>query len=133
MTGRDPLDDVLRSAWNAAGPDSEEPAETAGKGTQDGTQPPVGEPTLSSDVLDLLTAIRDAVDVPLPGLDEVDERAWHSLMVQRLGDLHTVLDVALSAQWADTLDPAAEAAHIRSRTASAPVAYALFEQSGGAR
>lgn len=124
----DPLDTILRSVWNAAGPDSEEPCEpaTADAATKDTR---TGESTLSSSVLDLLAAIRDAVDVPLPGTGDADERAWHRLMYQRLTDLHTSLDVALDAKWADTTDPADEAAHIRRRTAAAPVTYALFESA----
>lgn len=88
-----------------------------------------GASTLSSDVLDLLTAIRDAVDVPLPSLDETDERAWHVLMARRLSDLHTALSVSLSPQWAPTTNAADEAAHIRKRTAATPVTYTAWEQA----
>jgi hypothetical protein len=86
-----------------------------------------GESTLSSDVLDLLAAIRDAADVPLPSLDPADERAWQRLMRRRLVDLHAVLEVALRPEWVDLLDPAREAADIRRRTADAPVEYTRYE------
>jgi hypothetical protein len=99
--------------------------DAAGKDTRKGAS------TLSSDVLDLLAAIRDHVDVPLPSLDEADERAWHVLMARRLSDLHTSLFVALSPEWADTTNAADEAAHIRARTAAVPVTYTVFEQPGG--
>lgn len=89
------------------------------------------ESTLPSEVLDLLAAIRDATDVPLPSVDPADERAYQRLMFQRLGDLHSSLAVVLSAKWADTLDPAAEAAYIRKRTALAPVTYTLWKGAPG--
>lgn len=97
--------------------------DNAGKDTRKGAS------TLSSSVLDLFAAIRDHVDVPLPGTGDADERAWHTLMYQRLTDLHASLDVALDAKWADTTDPADEAAHIRKRTAATPVTYGLFESA----
>jgi hypothetical protein len=96
---------------------------TAGKDTPT----PGGASTLGSDVLDLLAAIRDAVDVPLPSLDPADERAYHQLMYQRLTDLHVSLSVALAAKSTDTLDAADEAAYVRARTACSPVTYALWE------
>src|SRR5882757_1019329 len=58
-----------------------------------------GESTLPSDVLDLLAAIRDAVEVPLPSNEPADERAWHQLMYRRLTDLRVSLSVALDAKW----------------------------------
>lgn len=152
MTGRpDPLESALRSAWNQGEPvDPDEPlvlpadpdqpvpytvvADDAGKDTRDGNQPPAGASTLSSDVLDLLTAIRDHVNVPLPSLDTDDERAWHVLMARRLSDLHTSLSVAVDPQWADTTNAAAEAAHIRHRTAATPVTFTRYdnpEQAAG--
>ncbi len=143
MTERpDPLESVLRAAFNAGEPVEDDgealllpadpdlpvpyPAATddnAGKDTRKGAS------TLSSDILDLLAAIRDHVDVPLPGTDDADERAWRTLMYRRLTELHTSLDVALSAKWADTTDPADEAAYIRARTAATPVTYAVFESA----
>jgi hypothetical protein len=84
--------------------------------------------TLSSDVLDLLAAIRDAVDVPLPSIDPAAESAYHRLMFKRLGELHSSLKVSLSAKWADDFDPVAEAAYIRKRTAAAAVTYTLWER-----
>jgi hypothetical protein len=102
---------------------------TAGKATRK------GEATLGTDVLDLLAAIVEALDVPLPSLDEADERAYHRLMERRLGGLHATLDVALAPEWRDTIDPAREAAHIRQCTAAAPIAYTVWEpaKDGGDR
>jgi hypothetical protein len=87
---------------------------------------------LSSDVLDLLAAIRDALDVPLPSLAEADERAWHRLMARRLSELHVTLSVALDPKWADGVDAAHEAAQIRQRTAATPVTYTVWEAAEAA-
>jgi hypothetical protein len=101
--------------------------DNAGKDTRDGTQPPAGESTLSSAVLDLLTAIRDHVNVPLPSTDRADELAWQKLMQERLVKLHSSLSVALSEKWLDLFDLSGEAAYIRARTADTPVTYGLWE------
>lgn len=92
--------------------------------------------TLSSGILDLLAAIRDAVEVPLPSNELADERAWHQLMYRRLTDLRVSLSVALDAKWVNGLDAAHEAAYIRARTAATPVTYTLWqrpEPAGGER
>ena len=81
-------------------------------------------------VLDLLAVIRDMADVPLPSLDDADERAWRTLMMRRLGDLHVVLSVALDPKRAPDLDPAAEAAVLRQRLNAAPVTYADYGTEG---
>lgn len=84
--------------------------------------------TLSSDVLDLLAAIRDALDVPLSALTDADERAYQAVMRRRLSEVHIVLDVALDPQWIGTLDPAREAAYIRARTADTQITYTVWER-----
>lgn len=95
---------------------------------------PRRESTLDSAVLDLLAAIRDHTNVPLPGLNQADEHAYQRLMTTRLGELHSSLKVALSEKWVDIFDPAAETAYIRRRTAGSPVTYGLWADtpSGGA-
>jgi hypothetical protein len=106
----DPQRSMLTTAADAAAKDS----------------PAGAESTLSSAVLDLLAAIRDAADVPLPSLDLADEHAWHQLTARRLSDLHTTLSVALDPKY-DGVDFAREAAIIRARTADSPVTYTLWE------
>ncbi|NJP42291.1 hypothetical protein [Actinacidiphila epipremni] len=86
-----------------------------------------GESTLSSDVLDLLAAIRDATGLPLPSTADADEIAWRNLMHRRLIDLHAVLSVSLSPEYVARLDPAELAADLRARTAAAPVTYTLWQ------
>lgn len=101
MTDRpDPLDNILRSVWNAAGPDSEEPDEpttdAAAKDTHDGSQPPAGASTLSSDVLDLLVAIRDALDVPSPELGTPDGYEQMRLLThQRAASVRSAAAIAV--------------------------------------
>lgn len=92
---------------------------------------PRGESTLSSGVLDLLAAIVEAADVPLPSIAEADERAYTQLLERRLTSLRVVLGSAISPEWAPTLDPAAEAAAIRERTAITPVTYTLWKNPDG--
>lgn len=81
---------------------------------------------IPADALDLLAAIRDALDVPLPGLTDADQRAYQAVMRRRLSEVHIVLDVALEPQWVGTLDPAREAATIRQRAADSPVTYTVW-------
>lgn len=83
--------------------------------------------TLSSDVLDLLAAIRDTVNLPLPSTADVDDRAWQQLMHRRLIDLHAVLSVSLHPDYVTHLAPADLAADLRARTAAAPVTYTLWQ------
>lgn len=83
--------------------------------------------TLSSDVLDLLAAIRDAAHLPLPSTADVDDYAWQQLMYRRLIDLHAVLSVSLHPEYVTTLTAADVAADLRARTAAAPVNYTLWQ------
>jgi len=78
------------------------------------------------DVLDLLTAIRDMASVPIPAIGA--ERVHAALVTRRLAEVHIALDVALSPKWVGTLDPAREAAHLRSRLADMPVTYTVWQQ-----
>jgi hypothetical protein len=83
-----------------------------------------GASTLSSDVRDLLTAIRDALDVPLPGIEDSDERAYHRLLDLR----RTAVHVALTT-WLDSDDRPIrpdDTAYIRRRTAETPVTYTVY-------
>jgi hypothetical protein len=81
-------------------------------------------------VLDLLSVIRDMADVPLPSLDDADERAWRTLMLRRLGDVHVVLSVALSPKWSGMFDAAREAAVLRQRLNATPVTYTRYGREG---
>ncbi|MDX3312085.1 hypothetical protein P1S61_24040 [Streptomyces sp. ME08-AFT2] len=78
-------------------------------------------------VSDLLTAVVEALTVPLPSIDEGDERAYHRLLERRTSDVRIILASILD--YPDVPidnDPAA----VRARTADTPVAYALYEDGG---
>lgn len=94
------------------------------------TTPP-GTDVLPCDVADLLAAVVEALDIPLPSFADADERAHHRLLADRAGRtviaLRGVLDnghdLDTSAQW------------LRTRTAEEPVTYTPWkrpEQDGGA-
>lgn len=113
-------------------------ADAAGKDTRT-----AGASTLSSDVLDLtlsdgardlLAAIHQALDVPLPGLDDADERAYHRLMERRITNVRTTLGPILAD--ASTGLVSTDAAGIRKSTANNPVTYTEWvspddESAGG--
>lgn len=99
--------------------------DTAGKATPAG-----GEATLSSVVVDLtlsdgardlLTAIFEALDVPLPGLDDADERAYHSLMERRISNVRSSLGPILHDLSGGLVST--DARGIRKGTAGNPVTY----------
>ncbi|MEH0584481.1 hypothetical protein QA942_10360 [Streptomyces sp. B21-106] len=79
-------------------------------------------------VSDLLTAVIEALTVPLPALDDRAERAYHRLLERRTSDVRIILASILD--YPDVPidnDPAA----VRTRTADTPVAYALYEDTDG--
>ncbi|MFJ2631081.1 hypothetical protein ACIO6U_03830 [Streptomyces sp. NPDC087422] len=85
--------------------------------------------TLSSDVVDLLAAIRDALDVPLPGVEDRDERRFCRLMDDRRSAVYATLKALL-----DERDPriiARDAEYIRRRTADTPITYTVWQPAGG--
>lgn len=91
----------------------------------------MNEPTKA--VLDLLAAIRDMTDVPMPIIDTAAQRDHNVLMSRRLSELHITLSVALDPQWAGTLDPAREAAHLRRRLEKMPATYPVWQDPEQAR
>jgi hypothetical protein len=95
-------------------------ADAAGKDTRT-----AGESTLSSDVLALLTAIRDALDVPLPGLTDRDEHAFQRLMEDRRSAIHSTLNAILDKDVRRINEH--DARYIRSRTEATPVTYAVWQ------
>ncbi|MFD4144250.1 hypothetical protein [Streptomyces sp. NPDC058572] len=82
-------------------------------------------------VADLLAAIVEALDVPLPSIDAADERAYHRLLERRTSDVRIALEVKLHYLGNDVRDTTDA---IRRRTAAAPITYTPFdvEESGGA-
>ncbi|MFE7427823.1 hypothetical protein [Streptomyces sp. NPDC057545] len=82
-------------------------------------------PVLDEAVRDLLAAVVAALDLPLPTIDEADERAHHRLLELRAGDVRVVLEVlARSPYYPGAVTESA--AEIRRRTDREPVDYAPF-------
>ncbi|MFI7406583.1 hypothetical protein ACIBW9_39995 [Streptomyces sp. NPDC049541] len=94
------------------------------------SQPPAPE-GLAPAVVDLLTAVVEALDLPLPSIDDRDERAYHRLLERRT----TVVRIALSSLL-ESADQSicGDAAWIRAAVRETPLAYAVFEPApdGGA-
>ncbi|MFJ5036136.1 hypothetical protein ACIQB5_51230, partial [Streptomyces sp. NPDC088560] len=87
---------------------------------------------LAPAVLDLLTAVVEALDLPLPSIDDRDERVHYRLLERRT----TAVRIAL-ASLLDSADHGIlnDAAWIRAAVEETPVTYAVFEPApdGGAR
>ena len=84
-----------------------------------------GESTLGSGVLDLLAAIRDTLDVPLPGVDSADRQAYRDVLDHRRTAVHVVLDTLLIRR-RPRVEPD-DAEFIRQRTLDTPVTYTVYE------
>ncbi|MFF4433041.1 hypothetical protein ACFYZ4_28275 [Streptomyces sp. NPDC001513] len=82
----------------------------------------MNERTHNAAVTDLLRAVVEALDVPLPSVAEDDERVYHRLLERRASDVRIVLDVMLRRDG----DPWENASIIRRRTAQEPVTYTPF-------
>ncbi|MGW7307389.1 hypothetical protein ACWGI1_17635 [Streptomyces sp. NPDC054835] len=84
----------------------------------------MSEQTESVDkVMDLVAAIFDTLDIPLPSLARSDERAHYRLLDNRTADLRAVLGALL--KYPGPLDNTAD--FIRKQTARRPVTYTPFE------
>ncbi|OII63248.1 hypothetical protein BJP40_24920 [Streptomyces sp. CC53] len=76
---------------------------------------------LSGDVTGLLTAIVEALDMPVPSIQEADEREHYRLLERRSADVRIALAVLLRHPGSGALDDTAR--DIRDRTAYDPVTY----------
>lgn len=83
----------------------------------------MNERTSKAAYADLLAAVVEALDVPLPSIAIADERAYHLLMERRMSDLRSVLTVMFAVDG----DPWVTAATIRRRTADEPVTYTPYK------
>lgn len=96
-----------------------------------GSEPPTPN-DLPEPVRDLIAAVVDALDIPLPSTDAADERAYHRVLALRTTDVRIMLATLLDfPDVAIDKDPAA----LRARTAAVPVTYGVYEdvQDGGQR
>ncbi|MFF4300491.1 hypothetical protein [Streptomyces sp. NPDC001601] len=82
--------------------------------------------SLPEEIVTLLRAVHDALDIPSPGLTEEDERAHALLLEQRVTDARIVLACLLHK--GHEVGPAAES--LRAWTAERPVTYAPWAGGG---
>ncbi|KOG44774.1 hypothetical protein ADK75_34460 [Streptomyces virginiae] len=80
---------------------------------------------------DLLDAIVEALNVPLPSIAEADERLYYRLLERRALAVRIIVQINRTV----TRDPSVAADAIRTRTAEEPVTYTPFEdvKDGGVR
>lgn len=79
---------------------------------------------LPPEVRELLAAVVEALDVPLPDITDAAERAHYRVLQRRATDTRVVLATLLEFNGPDL---AQDSAVIRQRTAEAPVDYPLWE------
>ncbi|MFJ3826601.1 hypothetical protein ACIPWI_01420 [Streptomyces sp. NPDC090046] len=81
--------------------------------------------------VDLLEAIVDALDLPLPSIEAADERLYYRLLERRA----LAVRIIIESNRAVTRDPRLAANAIRTRTAEEPVTYTPneFEKNGEVR
>ncbi|MGW4687691.1 hypothetical protein ACWEPM_22710 [Streptomyces sp. NPDC004244] len=82
----------------------------------------MNERTVAAHV-DLLDAIVEALDLPLPSIAEADERLYYRLLERRA----LAVRIVIESNRAVTRDPRLAADAIRTQTAEDPVTYTLFE------
>ncbi|MFA3838631.1 hypothetical protein [Streptomyces aureus] len=78
---------------------------------------------LSADVVDLIAAVAEALDIPLPATNDADERTYHRLLERRASTVSIALAALLKLRIAGLGD---DAEWIRTRVAELPVTYAVF-------
>ncbi|WP_030750439.1 hypothetical protein [Streptomyces sp. NRRL S-31] len=92
------------------------------------SEPIVRIDSLPAPVAELLRAVRDSLDLPLPGLTDADERAYHVLLHYRASHARIVLEGVLS----DRHDLGPAAARLTEWTAGEPVTYTPWIDGRGA-
>lgn len=84
-------------------------------------------PVLQPEAVDLLTAIRDHLDVPMPAEGDRDtRRAWRNLTDVRIADVIAALNHMLCVPAVEATQTAAD---LRRYTADSPVRYTTWEGS----
>ncbi|MEU4356401.1 hypothetical protein [Streptomyces virginiae] len=73
--------------------------------------------------VDLLGAIVEALNLPLPSIEKADERLYYRLLERRA----LAVRIIIESNRAVTRDPRLAADAIRTRTAEEPVTYTPFE------
>ncbi|MFC7968351.1 hypothetical protein [Streptomyces cinereoruber] len=87
--------------------------------------------TLPADVVELLSAIAQALELPVPSVARADEREHARLLDSRATDVLVTLSALLRYPDYPTLQ--VDAAYLRKRTADTPVTYTpyRFGEQGG--
>ncbi|MFJ4974946.1 hypothetical protein ACIP6X_06340 [Streptomyces coeruleorubidus] len=80
-------------------------------------------------VVALLRAVHDALDLPLPGLTDADERAYALLLAQRARDARVILAGVLD----DGHEAGGAAVSLRAWMDREPVTYTPWIKGGGVR
>ncbi|MFF5675282.1 hypothetical protein ACFY8S_35125 [Streptomyces hygroscopicus] len=88
---------------------------------------PEAAPAGTDAVMALLRAVHDALDLPLPGLADEDEREHYHLLTDRTACARVVLAGVLDRGFAFE----SAAAYLRGRTDGAPVTYTPWQYEGG--
>ncbi|MFE0699871.1 hypothetical protein [Streptomyces sp. NPDC058872] len=86
-----------------------------------------GRDMLPADVAELLTAVLEALDMPLPSNEDGDDRKYYRLLERRTSGVRVALRSLLA--YPDYLDLPGDAAYIRKYTAEHPVTYTPFVSS----
>ncbi|MFI8511252.1 hypothetical protein ACIGHB_08960 [Streptomyces sp. NPDC085460] len=79
---------------------------------------------LPADVADLLTAVVEALDIPIPSIESADERKHYRLLEDRT--MYALVALRCLLRHRDHPDLADDAAYIRRCTAETPVTYTPF-------
>ncbi|MFE5295401.1 hypothetical protein [Streptomyces sp. NPDC056632] len=83
---------------------------------------------LRGDVTELLGAIADALDLPVPSIGEGDDHKFQRLLVDRATNVWVAVSVLLQHPDSGALEDTI--AYVRRHTADHPVTYTPFEPSG---
>lgn len=92
------------------------------------SEPTVRLGCLSEPVVALLRAVHDALDLPLPGLTDADERAYARLLDRRAMEAR----VALACVLQDEHELGGAAATLREMVQLGPVTYTPWTDGGAA-
>ncbi|MFJ1864082.1 hypothetical protein ACIOD1_05575 [Streptomyces sp. NPDC088097] len=83
----------------------------------------MNERTMKAGYADLLAAVADALDVPLPSLAATDEDAYRQLLEHRTSIVRSTMQANLK----HSRDPWLAASQIREHCAAYPITYTPFE------
>ncbi|MFF9503815.1 hypothetical protein [Streptomyces sp. NPDC014656] len=83
--------------------------------------------TLPADVVDLLTAVVEALDLPIPSIETADERKHYRLLEDRT--MHARIALQCLLRHRDHPDLPDDTAYIRRCTAEHPITYTPYDSA----